>query len=232
MISGRVFWRDDPEVIYLFNYPQQSSAFPPPYRFNTGLVLAASLSLPSRIALETISRLLPVIGEMKHRSSCRNTRCCQHFFCRFWLRIPHCCLIPAGLKWHKLGDSFDISDVPLTHQLCGVTLNFLTLTVSFRGDSEEIVKFCLASIQQSVQICSFGSETIFFGGLAFAEGAERLQIKQKIIREGKKEKRSSTGGEIVQLGPDDYPQMHLLCGQRRRRMPGMNNRPVSFIDFP
>lgn len=26
--------------------------------------------------------------------------------------------------------------------------------------------------------------------------------------------------------------MHSHCGQRRRRMPGMNNRPVSFIDSP
>lgn len=43
---------------------------------------------------------------------------------------------------------------------------------------------------------------------------------------------SSTGGEIVQLGLSGYPQMHMHCGQRRRRMPGMNNWPVSFIDFP
>lgn len=57
-----------------------------------------------------------------------------------WLWIPDCCLIPAGLKWHKPGDSFDISDVPLTHRLCEVALNFLALTVPFRGDSEEIVK--------------------------------------------------------------------------------------------
>lgn len=159
MISG------DPEVIYLFNYPQQSSAFPLHIDLTRGLVLAASLSLPSRVALETFSRFTArhrwnetsVLAVQKHAR-------CQHFFCPFRLRIPHCCLIPAGLKWHKLGDSFDISDVPLTHQLCVLTLNFLTLTVSFRGDSEEIVKLCRASIQQSVRICSFGSGDDIFRG--------------------------------------------------------------------
>lgn len=29
------------------------------------------------------------------------------------------------------------------------------------------------------------------------------------------QKFSSTGGEIVQLGPGDYPQMHLHCGQKK-----------------
>lgn len=35
----------------------------------------------------------------------------------------------------------------------------------------------------------------------------------------------------MQLGLGDFPQMHSHWGQRRPRMPGMNNCCVSFIDF-
>lgn len=87
--------------------------------------------------------------------------------------------------------AFDISDAPLTHQLCEVAPNFLTLT-TFKHDSEEVVKHYSALDPTSVNP-QCGLERYFGPVVAelLEEGFEHLQYKKK-----KKKRCSSTGGEI------------------------------------
>lgn len=128
-----------------------------------------------------------------------------------------------------------------------VTSRPVTCFSSLWGKSDELARWYATyssacwSHFLTLTVCSKVTQRILWNatGMGFGESSVRtgamlwtLNYWWKDLNFSEKAKCSSTSGAIVQLGLCDYPHMFLHCGQRRGRMPGMNNWSVSFIDFP